>query len=148
MQRPAGLVDTSDETFGKRIAALIIDAVILGVAGMAFTMVGFFVASGGPDGMAMVVLAVQGLMTLGMIAYFVGMEAAYGQTLGKKAMGIVVMKDDGSDSDLVSSLVRNVLRVVDALPFLYLIGAVVILVTDGGQRVGDLAASTVVVETA
>jgi uncharacterized RDD family membrane protein YckC len=38
-----------------------------------------------------------------------------------------------------------VLRIVDALPTLYLIGLVVIYVSDEGQRVGDIAASTVVV---
>lgn len=148
MHRPTGLLDTSDETFAKRIAALLIDAVVLAIGGMAFTMAGFFVANGGSDGMATTFLAIQGLMLLAMVAYFVGLEAAYGQTLGKKAMGIVVMKDDGSDSDLVSSLVRNALRVVDAFPFLYLLGAVAILLSDGGQRIGDFAASTVVVETA
>lgn len=58
----------------------------------------------------------------------------------------VVVKADGSDCDYAASLVRNVLRVVDALPTLYIIGLVVIFFSDEGQRVGDIAASTVVVE--
>ena len=55
-------------------------------------------------------------------------------------------EDDGSDYDYVASLIRNVLRVVDALPAFYIVGLVVILVSDEGQRVGDIAASTAVVE--
>ena len=42
-------------------------------------------------------------------------------------------------------VLRNFLRVVDALPFLYVVGGLCTLVTRRGQRVGDLAAGTLVV---
>ena len=148
MQRPAAKLDTQGETFGKRIAAFLIDGIVLTVAMMVVGMLSIFAIGGGSRAMARVVLAVQALAVLAMFAYFIVLEGLYGQTLGKKAMGIVVVNDDGSDSTVVGSLVRNVLRIVDALPFLYLLGIVAILLTDGNQRVGDLAASTYVVETA
>jgi hypothetical protein len=46
---------------------------------------------------------------------------------------------------LLTSSVRNLLRVVDVLPTAYMVGIVTIFVTSRNQRVGDLAAGTVVV---
>jgi hypothetical protein len=46
---------------------------------------------------------------------------------------------------LVHALVRNLLRLVDMLPTSYMVGTICILVTRRGQRLGDLAAGTVVV---
>lgn len=147
MERPAAKLGTEDKTFGKRIGAFLIDTVALTAVGFLMLLVSFALSSS-PDGMAIAVLGVQALMVVGMFAYFVVLEALYGQTLGKKLLGIVVVKKDGTDSDVVSSLIRNVLRIVDGLPFAYLLGMVAILLTDDKQRVGDLAGSTVVVETA
>jgi uncharacterized RDD family membrane protein YckC len=61
-------------------------------------------------------------------------------------MGIVVVKEDGSALDMRSSAVRNVARIVDAFPTLYLVGfAAMYLVGEDRQRVGDLVADTLVV---
>jgi uncharacterized RDD family membrane protein YckC len=132
---------TVGDTLGARIAAFVIDSVLIGVV---FGLLGAILAVAG--GRAGTLLAVV-LAPIGFL-YFVYMEGAYGQTLGKMAMNIVVVKQDGSACDYVDSLIRNVLRIVDAFPFLYLLGIVVIAVTDEGQRVGDIAASTVVAKTA
>ena len=77
-------------------------------------------------------------------AYFTYFEGNYGQTLGKKLLGIVVVTEDGGDCEMGDAVVRNLLRFVDALPFAYLLGAIVIFVSDEEQRLGDLAADTVV----
>ena len=68
-----------------------------------------------------------------------------GRTPGKRASGLRVLRADGAPEDVVASLVRNVLRFVDGLPLLYVPGVVSILVTRRNQRLGDLAAGTIVV---
>lgn len=81
-------------------------------------------------------------------AYFVYLEAAYGQTVGKMVTGVVVVTDGGAPIDYWASTIRALLRIVDLFPYpLHLVGLVAILLTDRNQRLGDLAADTVVVRT-
>jgi len=68
-----------------------------------------------------------------------------GQTPGKKALGISVINDDLTPVTLGTSLVRNLLRTVDFLPLLYLLGLVTMLFNRRFQRLGDLAAGTLVI---
>jgi uncharacterized membrane protein SpoIIM required for sporulation/uncharacterized RDD family membrane protein YckC len=69
-----------------------------------------------------------------------------GQTPGKRALGIRVVREGGLPLGARHSLIRNLLRVVDSLPPpLCIVGAVSILATRKGQRLGDLAAGTVVI---
>lgn len=68
-----------------------------------------------------------------------------GQTVGKRLLGIRVMDRDGLPMHLSQIVVRNLLRPVDMLPVFYLVGGVTALATQYGQRIGDLAANTVVV---
>jgi len=70
---------------------------------------------------------------------------ANGATPGKKALGLRVVKQNGTPVDLGASLIRNLLRVVDGLPLLFPVGLVAMLITRGFRRVGDLAAGTIVV---
>lgn len=72
----------------------------------------------------------------------------YGQTLGKMALCLVVVTEDGGAIDYKPAAVRTLLRIVDVLPFLYVVGFVVILVTGRTQRLGDIVAVTVVVRAA
>jgi uncharacterized RDD family membrane protein YckC len=68
-----------------------------------------------------------------------------GQTPGKSRAGIRVMRDGGAPVDFWSSCIRNILRVADFLPAAYLGGALLILLSSRRQRLGDLAAGTVVI---
>lgn len=68
-----------------------------------------------------------------------------GQTPGKKAMGLVVVHTNGSPISLNGSVIRNLLRVADFLPFLFGAALVSMLTTRHFQRLGDLAADTLVV---
>ena len=68
-----------------------------------------------------------------------------GQTPGKKAFGLVVVNDDLTPVALGPSVIRNLLRSVDFLPFLYCAGVVSLVMTRRFQRLGDLAAGTLVV---
>ena len=58
----------------------------------------------------------------------------------------VVESRTGKPGDYGKALIRNVLRLVDWLPFLYLVGGILVLVSERRQRLGDLVAGTVVVK--
>lgn len=68
-----------------------------------------------------------------------------GQTLGKKVMGLRVVDDRGLTLQPGQVVVRNLLRLFDSLPLFYLVGGVSMVLTRHCQRLGDLAAGTVVV---
>jgi uncharacterized RDD family membrane protein YckC len=68
-----------------------------------------------------------------------------GQTPGKRVAGIRVLATRGEPISVVHVLVRNLLRIVDFLPTSYMVGTVCILATKRSQRLGDLAAGTIVV---
>ncbi len=88
-----------------------------------------------------------------LIAYFV-VPIAYGiacewlwrgQTLGKRLLRLRVMDATGLRLRFSQVLMRNLLRAVDVLPGFYLVGGAVCLLSRRSQRLGDLAAGTVVV---
>jgi uncharacterized membrane protein SpoIIM required for sporulation/uncharacterized RDD family membrane protein YckC len=68
-----------------------------------------------------------------------------GQTIGKRLVGVRVVRLDGSPVTLVDSAVRNLLRVVDFLPVCYPVGLITMLVDVHHRRLGDLVAGTVLV---
>jgi uncharacterized RDD family membrane protein YckC len=64
---------------------------------------------------------------------------------GKQVMGLRVVQDDGTPIGWSASLIRNLLRFVDMLPFGYFFGAISCLQHPHFKRLGDLAAGTLVV---
>lgn len=68
-----------------------------------------------------------------------------GQTLGKMLLGIRVVKADGSTPTLANYLMRWLLLPID-VPFTSGLGVVVMLLNKSNQRLGDLAAGTIVVK--
>jgi len=71
----------------------------------------------------------------------------YGQTVGKMAVKIKVVKEDGTKISYIDALVRTVLLVIDAIPYFipYLLGAILIWSSGKKQRLGDRVAHTIVV---
>jgi len=67
------------------------------------------------------------------------------QSPGKRALGLRVVGADGSPVGGVATLIRNLIRLVDFLPSLYLVGIIAVFATTRNQRLGDLAAGVVVV---
>ena len=137
---------------GSRFAGGLIDLAALGgllllvlvvggiVGGIAAAVVGE--DSGGSA--AGVVLA------LGLFAVFFGYHPFFevrraGRSPGKRRMGMRVVGIDGYPIGFVQSAVRNLLRLVDSLPGNYLVGLACIFFSRNHQRLGDLAAGTVVV---
>ncbi|HJW07403.1 MAG TPA: RDD family protein [Rhodanobacter sp.] len=68
-----------------------------------------------------------------------------GQTLGKRALGLRVVKADGTPVTWLPSVVRNLLRVVDALPGVYGVGLASTLIDPHARRLGDIVAGTMVI---
>ena len=78
--------------------------------------------------------------------YFALFEAfRNGQTPGKSVLKIRVIKGSGRQITFFEALARNLLRVIDALPGMYLVGVISILLTKENKRLGDLVADTIVV---
>jgi len=100
------------------------------------------IAAVGADGAIVLVPAA----ALTMLLYDVLFETlGGGRTIGKRMSGLRVVRSSGRPVDLVASMIRNVLRLVDGMPLSYLPTIVSIVVTRRNQRLGDLAADTVVI---
>jgi uncharacterized RDD family membrane protein YckC len=68
-----------------------------------------------------------------------------GATPGKRAMRIKVLHELGTPVDWSASMIRNLLRAADFLPFLYGFGLIFMIINKDFKRIGDLAAGTIVV---
>jgi uncharacterized RDD family membrane protein YckC len=78
--------------------------------------------------------------------YFTMFEAFWnGRTPGKRVAKIRVIQRSGRSIGMVESMARNLVRYVDQLPFFYAVGVIAMFVTKQHQRLGDLAAGTLVV---
>ena len=125
---PVGHMGTERDVVLPRVGAFVVDHVV--------AFVGAIVGG-------LVVALFLGVVP-GYVAHFVGLEGLYGRTVGKRIAGIVVVSSDGSRITMRQAAIRNLLGLVDGV-LSYAVGLVVMLITDRNQRVGDLAARTVVV---
>jgi uncharacterized RDD family membrane protein YckC len=88
-----------------------------------------------------------GLLALIWLGYYIILEAAWnGQTVGKKALNIRVRKEQGYAPNLWGITLRNIIRLVDFLPFGYAIGFITMFCNKSAKRLGDYAAGTIVVK--
>jgi uncharacterized RDD family membrane protein YckC len=146
---------------GSRFLAVTIDTVIqiavLTLLFVGFAYMGAHIASfhdqhvGGKTmseraatnlGIAIVIFIVFAIL----FGYFMVFEAfGNGQTPGKKALGIRVVRDGGYPVDFSAALIRNVIRIGELSLGFYAISAACALLSRENKRVGDLAAGTVVV---
>ncbi len=79
------------------------------------------------------------------VGYAIALEWRWhGQTLGKRVVGLRVVDAQGLRLQLSQVVLRNLLRLVDMLPAIYLVGGVACFVSRKCQRLGDLAAGTIV----
>ncbi|MDF2630064.1 MAG: hypothetical protein K0R39_3895 [Symbiobacteriaceae bacterium] len=144
---PAGL--------GTRFLAILVDALIQWGATVLLLLIVFPMTAVGTalnpfgnraalDGVLLTIL----LLGIGFLffLYKLVLEAFWnGQTVGKRVVGIRVIKANGLPVDFLQVVIRNLLRVIDYLPLQYLVGTVSIVASRRGQRLGDIVAGTVVV---
>lgn len=140
---PEGIsVDLVLAGLGSRFTAAMLDLILKAIV----LLLVFLVADGtGAAGLAFVSIATFAVY----VGYDIVFEVfAYGQTPGKRATHLRVLRADGRTIDPLSSAIRNSVRLVDGLALAYVPGMVSILVTRRNQRLGDLAARTIVVREA
>jgi uncharacterized RDD family membrane protein YckC len=127
---------------GLRAVATIIDTVLLFVAGYVIAVF----TGGTTEGGFRLTGAPAFLWLFAALVYYIVLEALSGATLGKRLVGIRVVRLEGdAPLDWQASIVRNVLRLVDGL-FFYLVAAVAVIASKEKQRIGDIVAKTVVVK--
>jgi uncharacterized RDD family membrane protein YckC len=137
--------DSSDQILGRRIVAALVDLLLLAVV---FVLVGLITGGAqSSSNSASVTLGTGGTLVFVLIAgaYYFGCESTTGQTIGKRLLGIRVRSRDGTPASTRAVAIRTVLRIIDVLPLLYLVGFVAMLATGTRrQRLGDLAGNTLV----
>lgn len=145
---------------GSRFVAALVDSTIIGFVATLVWVFGFLglaliegllllIEDSDPgDGDYYAAMAVSTFLTFVVIwGYYVLFEMIWqGQSPGKRWLGLRVIKDGGYPIRFVDSTVRNVVRLVDFLPFYYIVGAIVMMLNRRYRRLGDLAAGTVVVK--
>jgi uncharacterized RDD family membrane protein YckC len=127
----------------SRFIAETFDALILGAVLVAMILVAAL--AGGGAG-ALILVVVLGGFLLITVVYHVAFEVlAGGRTPGKRRAGLRVVLDGGGPVDLRASLVRNVIRLIEGIALLYVPAMISVLATRRNQRLGDLAAGTLVI---
>ncbi len=85
-----------------------------------------------------------GIFLFILFAYLILMEAYLGWTVGKRLLGMKVVDNGNRHIGLQKSFIRNLLRLIDGLPAFNILGIVLIVSSESGQRFGDRAAKTFV----
>lgn len=138
---------------GTRAYAFIIDWHIRVLLALAWLLLGWLVARGGASGASVVVdspilfgLTVATPSVLLYLLYHPVLEVVMqGRTPGKTMAGARIVTREGATPSAGALLMRNVFRLVDALPALYVLGLAFCMFTAQRVRIGDLAAGTVLV---
>jgi uncharacterized RDD family membrane protein YckC len=122
----------------------LISAVLLFLTAIVLALLGAGGMIGEPP--VLLVAAVVTVLYALWLGYAIYYEVRWnGQTPGKRIAGIRAIREGGAPIDFRTACVRNLLAVADFLPAFHLLGAVLILLTHRRQRLGDMAAGTVVI---
>lgn len=127
------------------LLGIIAAVILLAVAGVSFSVVEDWMNDANrADALGAYVLGfIYLVIGLGSFVYFTVLELFFrGQTLGKRMMGIRVVKGDGFGLDPGSVLIRNLFRVADNLPLLWIVP----VMSRRSQRTGDMVAGTLVIQ--
>jgi uncharacterized RDD family membrane protein YckC len=142
------VVETPEQTqlefrvaaFGARIAAALIDNLVLSAATLILFLSAQLLSLGFGGYLTAIVTVAWFLLSM---FYFVVYEVrTSGRTLGKRALGLRAILATGHGMTVGASLIRNLARVVDNIPVFWLVPAL----TRGNRRCGDLLAGTYVID--
>jgi uncharacterized RDD family membrane protein YckC len=127
---------------GSRAIAALLDFLIKGLVFLSVLLLAW--AVGARDGVGVALLIILSFSLL--FGYDVLFEVlASGRTPGKRWSGLRVVLEGGRPIGVGTSLVRNIMRVIDILPGVYTVGLITVVLTARNQRLGDLAAGSLVV---
>lgn len=132
---------------GSRFYAAMLDTLLLTLIG---GIGGFVVASAIrelDDIFGNWLAAIGGLVVFALFwGYYMLFEVTMnGQSPGKRALGLRVIKEGGYPVGFADAAIRNLVRIIDFLPFCYGVGVIAMLMNKNWRRLGDLAAGTIVV---
>ncbi|MBU0898394.1 MAG: RDD family protein [Nanoarchaeota archaeon] len=140
---------------GSRFIALLVDGIILGIImlliALPFGATSMMFGMMSPTGISNILGIIAMYSTLMIVwfvislLYFSYFESKSGQTLGKKLVNIKVVTEKGKNLTFGTALIRTILRIVDGQAG-YLLGLIIILISDKKQRLGDMAAKSIVVK--
>lgn len=145
---------------GSRFIGALVDTfliiVLLFLANLLVAVVLGYVADDGgfsgdlgvdPGWLAGLVIALYALLNFAIIwGYYILFELGWhGQTPGKRLAGTRIVRLDGSGAGPLEVAIRNLVRIVDFLPFAYAVGFVTMFLNRNARRLGDFAAGTLVV---
>jgi uncharacterized RDD family membrane protein YckC len=125
---------------GSRFIAEVIDYALKGIVLGALAIVVYAI---GPGVATAVFLVITFLIWFGYDVLFEVL--AGGRTPGKRAVGLRVVRTGGQPVGFLTSSIRNLLRIVDGPATSYIAGIVSIVASKRNQRLGDMAAGTLVV---
>lgn len=141
---------------GSRGGAVAIDlAIQVGLQALVLLAVALAAAWGGlslefGEGLSLGMSVLLAVLAVSLLLIWVGYYAFFeivwsGQTPGKRAFGLRVIRENGYPVRAVDAVVRNLVRIVDFLPSAYALGLLVMLLNGRARRLGDFAAGTLVV---
>jgi uncharacterized RDD family membrane protein YckC len=142
---PEGVeLDMTLAGLGSRSVAGSVDIVIKGLLIVVLAILLYVTNVAGGGG------AADAMFSVGSFLIYFGYDVAFevlggGRTPGKRMSGLRVVAEGGEPVGFRRSAIRNLVRVVDGLATFYMLGAAFILFTKRHQRLGDLAAGTLVV---
>jgi uncharacterized RDD family membrane protein YckC len=138
---------------GSRFLALALDTLIQIAVGLVVGIAGAFGLGAAAAFAPRLAVWTGAILILFYFLLYFGYYALFeilwnGQTPGKRVIGIRVVKDSGRPLTPAESIGRNLMRIVDWLPFLYAVGIVSAVLTKENKRLGDLVAGSLVVREA
>ena len=133
---------TGPKLDNRRVLAAVVDLAIVVTGALVILAAGDALSSDSSD-----VRGALSVVILGWaLYYYFALESGEGQTVGKKLMKLRVVRADGRPAGMREIAVRTVLRVVDGIG-VYIVGLIAMLVSgQRRQRLGDMAAGTIVVD--
>jgi uncharacterized RDD family membrane protein YckC len=151
MRNSALLIETPEGvTFSYELAtpvvrafAWVVDATVLGGISYAISQISALLRVFSPDWATGV-----GTVSFFALSILYGIFCEWrwrGQTIGKRLFGLRVIDSHGLRLRLSQVVLRNLMRLFDSLPLLYLVGAAASVCSRNLQRLGDMVANTVVV---
>ncbi|NND84673.1 MAG: RDD family protein [Acidimicrobiia bacterium] len=151
IETPEGLrLDLVLAGVGTRIVAAVIDSLAIGAV-MLGVLFGALAAAPALDaiideaGFALGLILVAFVAAIPLFYYVVFETLDGGRSIGKRAMRLRVVRTNGLPVGFAASMIRNLVRIVDLLPGAYLVGLIAVVASSANQRVGDLAAGTLVI---
>src|SRR5205823_14168695 len=155
---PIGLASAAGRAPPRRVLALVadtavislLDAILNGTFGITRVTSGVAttVGSGGFTSFTTQTTVDWPWLALLWVTYYAVLEGLFGASFGKRLAGLRVTDLEGRRIGWQAAIVRNLARLLDVLPFAYLLGGILTLATKRHQRLGDILAGTIVVPAA